>query len=72
MLDYVLKNGTVIDGTGRAGFRADVAVRDGTIAGIGQFDAAQARVCVDAAGKAVTPTRQRFARALGARSCGRD
>ena len=55
LLDYVLKNGTVIDGTGRAGFRADVAVRDGTIAGIGQFDAAQARVCVDAAGKAVTP-----------------
>ena len=55
MLDYVLKNGTVIDGTGGAGFRADVAVRDGTIAGIGQFDAAQARVCVDAAGKAVTP-----------------
>ena len=55
LLDYVLKNGTVIDGTGRAGFRADVAVWDGTIAGIGQFDAAQARVCVDVSGKTVTP-----------------
>ncbi len=55
MLDYILKNGTVIDGTGRAGVRADVAIRGGKIAGIGQFDAAQARVCVDAAGKTVTP-----------------
>ena len=55
MLDYLLKNGTVIDGTGRAGVRADVAIQDGKIAGIGRFDAAQARVCIDAAGKAVTP-----------------
>ena len=55
MLDYLLKNGTVIDGTGRAGVRADVAIQDGKIAGIGQFDAAQARVCIDAAGKTVTP-----------------
>ena len=31
MHDLVIRNGRVVDGTGRAAFHADVAVRDGRI-----------------------------------------
>lgn len=34
-LDRVLKGGMVVDGTGAAGFRADVGIRDGRIAAVG-------------------------------------
>jgi N-acyl-D-aspartate/D-glutamate deacylase len=35
MYDILIKNGTVIDGTGAPGFAADVAIREGKIAAIG-------------------------------------
>ncbi|MDT0438056.1 MULTISPECIES: amidohydrolase family protein [Streptomyces] len=38
MFDHVIHGVTVVDGTGRAAFVADVAVRDGRIAGIGDLD----------------------------------
>jgi len=38
MYDLLIKNGLIIDGTGSAPYRADVAVRDGDIAVIGQVD----------------------------------
>jgi N-acyl-D-amino-acid deacylase len=52
--DLVIKNGTVIDGSGLPRYRADVAVRHGRIAVIGRVREA-AREVVDADGLVVTP-----------------
>jgi len=52
--DLVIRGGMVIDGTGRARFRADVAVRDERIVAVGKVsDSAQREI--DAEGCAVTP-----------------
>ena len=37
-LDLAIKNGLIIDGTGSAGFYADVGIKDGTIVQIGRLD----------------------------------
>ena len=34
--DIVIRGGRIVDGTGRAGFTADIAVADGAIAAIGK------------------------------------
>jgi N-acyl-D-amino-acid deacylase len=52
--DLVIRNGTVIDGTGNAEFRADVAVRDSRIVGVGKI-AGRGREELDASGLLVTP-----------------
>ena len=52
--DMVIKNGTVVDGTGAPRFRADVAVADGKIAEVGTVADSAARV-IDAADLIVTP-----------------
>lgn len=41
--DLVIKNGTVVDGSGAPRFRADVAVKDGKIAEIGKLSGGGAR-----------------------------
>ena len=71
MFDTLLRGGTVIDGTGRAAFAADVAIENGKIAAVGQLSHAQARRTVDCTGMTVTPapTARRSAPASGSGSC---
>jgi N-acyl-D-aspartate/D-glutamate deacylase len=52
--DLVIKNGTVIDGSGLPRYRADVAVKQGRIAAIGRIREG-AREVVDAEGHVVAP-----------------
>ena len=62
MLDWVIRGGTVIDGSGGAPFRADIGIRGGKIAAVGSCG--EAAQTLDAAGRYVAP-------ASAARSCGR-
>ena len=55
MLDYLIRNGMLVDGTGRPAYRADVGIADGRIAAIGDLQTAPAGTVIDAAGKYVTP-----------------
>ncbi|MBS0482392.1 MAG: D-aminoacylase [Proteobacteria bacterium] len=52
--DLIIRNGTIVDGTGAARFAGDVAVKDGLIAAVGTVhgDAAQE---IDAKGRIVAP-----------------
>src|SRR5437762_2488011 len=52
--DLVIKNGTVIDGSGLPGFRADVGVRHGRIVSIGRIRE-RGRETLDAEGHVVAP-----------------
>ena len=54
MYDLVIKNGLIVDGTGRPGFRADVGIIGDRIAAVGDLDSSAGRV-LDAEGHAVTP-----------------
>jgi len=54
MLDCLIRGGTVIDGTGAPGRRADVGIRDGRITAIGEIDE-DAQQTLDATGKVVAP-----------------
>jgi N-acyl-D-aspartate/D-glutamate deacylase len=53
--DLIISGGTVIDGTGAPGVRADIAVDGGRISRIGDLGGARAAKTIDAAGKIVTP-----------------
>jgi N-acyl-D-aspartate/D-glutamate deacylase len=54
MLDVVIKDATVVDGTGTPGRPADVGVQDGRIVAVGTVDDAAAET-IDADGLVVTP-----------------
>jgi N-acyl-D-aspartate/D-glutamate deacylase len=54
MHDLVVRGGSVVDGTGSDAFPGDVAVDDGRITRIGTVES-DARVEIDATGRAVTP-----------------
>lgn len=55
MFDTLIKNGTVIDGTGSPRRAADVAIRHGRIVAVEPNIAAQATEIVDATGRIVSP-----------------
>ena len=58
MYDVIISGGAVVDGTGSPARIADVAVRDGRVAGIGapgSFDADGATTRIDALGRVVAP-----------------
>ncbi|MEE3115110.1 MAG: amidohydrolase family protein, partial [Actinomycetota bacterium] len=55
MFDLVITGGTVIDGTGTPGVRADVGVADGRIAAVGDLAGAEAVETVDVTDKVVCP-----------------
>ena len=47
--DLIIRNGTIVDGTGAPRFTGDVAVKDGLIAAVGTVHGSAARE-IDAAG----------------------
>ncbi len=52
--DLLIKNGRVVDGSGAPEFRADVAVNNGKIVGVGRFSDSAART-INADGRVVAP-----------------
>ncbi len=54
MYDVLIKNGTLIDGSGEPMFRGDLAIQEDRIVAIGNVNGAAERV-IDATGKYVTP-----------------
>ena len=55
MYDIIISGGVVIDGTGAAGYKADVAVENGRIVKIGNLECAEAKNVLDASGLIVAP-----------------
>jgi len=53
--DILIKNGLVVDGTGKPGFHADVAIKGDTIAAVGPDLKVSARKTIDAGGMVVSP-----------------
>lgn len=54
-LDVAVCGGTILDGSGAPGVRADVGVMAGRVAALGDLSGAQAAVHLDARGKVVAP-----------------
>jgi N-acyl-D-amino-acid deacylase len=53
--DVIIRNGTVLDGSGAPRYRGDVAIAGGSIARVGDLAGARAEVDIDAAGLFVAP-----------------
>ena len=53
--DILIKNGTVMDGTGTPAVRADLIIRGDRIEDVGSFPGARAARVIDAQGLAVAP-----------------
>jgi len=55
MNDLIIKNGTIIDGTGNEMFESDIAISNGIITKIGNLKGEKSEKEIDAKGKYVTP-----------------
>lgn len=53
--DLIIANGTIVDGSGKAGFKADVGIKGDRIAKIGNLHGATAKQTRDARGQIVAP-----------------
>jgi N-acyl-D-amino-acid deacylase len=53
--DILIKNGRIVDGSGRPGYNADIAIKDQRIARIGNLANATAAKTIDARGMVVAP-----------------
>ena len=47
MHDIIIKNGTIIDGSGKSGYVSDIAIKDGKIAEISESIKADAKKIID-------------------------
>jgi len=55
MFDIIIKNGTVIDGTGQPMTRADIGIKEDKVAAVGDLHNESAATVIDATGKYITP-----------------
>jgi N-acyl-D-aspartate/D-glutamate deacylase len=55
MLDLLIKNGTIVDGTGAAPYTGDIAIADGVLVQVGGTHDGPAAQTIDASGLIVTP-----------------
>lgn len=55
MLDSVIRNGTVVDGSGRPARKADIGLKDGRIAALGDLSSAKAGKVLDASNLFICP-----------------
>ena len=55
MFDILIKDGNIIDGTGRAMYRADIGIKDDKIAKIGELHNEKGEIEIEAYGKMVVP-----------------
>ena len=54
MYDYIIKNATIVDGTGAAPFTGNIAIKDGNIAAVGDIEG-QAKESINAEGAHAAP-----------------
>lgn len=55
MYDYILRGGTIVDGTKKPAYKADLAIKDGKIAVIAGAISGEAKEVIDVTGLAVAP-----------------
>src|SRR5262245_43151495 len=53
--DYILRDGTIYDGTGKPSFKGDVAIQGDTIVAIGDLKNVRGKKEIDASGLAIAP-----------------
>lgn len=54
-MDLIVRNGTILDGTGQAAFKADIGVKEGKIEEIGDLQAVKSKIEIDVNGSYVSP-----------------
>ena len=53
--DYLLKNGTIVDGTGTKSYVGDVAIKESKIIAVGKFKVLESAKVIDVTGKIIAP-----------------